>query len=94
VRWFLSIDARDLPETVSASGKTTFRSIALDSEEIEFSEGFTDLHTRIYEDILGGGGFGIADARASIELVHNLREAPVSAGSRERRHPLLCRDSV
>jgi UDP-N-acetyl-2-amino-2-deoxyglucuronate dehydrogenase len=57
--------------------KTTFRSITVDGEEIEFSEGFTDLHTRVYEEVLAGRGFGIADARPSVELTSRIRQAEV-----------------
>ncbi len=74
VEWFLSIDESDLPEKEKLAGKRTFRSILIDDEEFEFSAGFTDLHTKVYQDILNGGGFGIEDARASIELVHRLRK--------------------
>ncbi|MBN1453390.1 MAG: Gfo/Idh/MocA family oxidoreductase [Anaerolineales bacterium] len=79
VRWFLSVDVNDLPETAAASGKKTFRSITVDGQEVEFSEGFTDLHTRVYEETLAGRGFGIQDARPSIELTHRIRTSPVSA---------------
>ena len=89
VRWFLSVDRDDLPDAVAAAGKPTYRSMLVDREEVEFSEGFTNLHTHVYEEILNGGGFGIADARPSIALVHDLRQLPVSNGSPERRHPLL-----
>jgi UDP-N-acetyl-2-amino-2-deoxyglucuronate dehydrogenase len=78
VRWFLSVDASDLPFPVKPGGKTTFRSITVDDQEIEFSEGFTDLHTRVYEETLAGRGFGIRDARPSIELTHRIRNAPIS----------------
>lgn len=74
VKWQLSIDRADLPEACREGGQTTHRSIAIDGEEVEFSGGFTDLHTKVYEDILAGGGFGIEDARPSIELVHRVRE--------------------
>ena len=74
VEWFLSIDESDLPEKEKLAGKRTFRSILIDDEEFEFSAGFTDLHTKVYQDILNGGGFGIEDARPSIELVHRLRK--------------------
>ena len=57
--------------------KTTFRSITVDGQEIEFSEGFTDLHTRVYEQVLAGDGFGIDDARPSIELTSAIREAAI-----------------
>lgn len=73
VSWRLSIDNNDLPSDVREKGKTTFRSILVDGEEVEFTEGFTDLHTEVYRDILAGGGFGLKDARPSIELVSLLR---------------------
>jgi len=76
VSWFLSIDRNDLPDSVRGK-KTTFRSITVDSEEVEFSEGFTDLHTRSYEEIIAGRGFGIEEVRASIEIVSTFRTAPV-----------------
>jgi UDP-N-acetyl-2-amino-2-deoxyglucuronate dehydrogenase len=77
VRWSLSVDRADLPEPARQAGKTTFRSLTLDGAEIEFSEGFTDLHTRVYERTLAGEGFGIAEARPSVELVHRIRTAPI-----------------
>lgn len=73
VRWFLSIDAANLPATAVASGKRTYRSILIENQELEFSEGFTDLHTVSYQDILGGGGFGLADVRPSVEAVFDIR---------------------
>lgn len=75
VEWSLSIDRNDLPDEAVRRGKPTYRSIHVDGQEIEFSEGFTDLHTRVYEDILRGRGFGIADSRPSIELVYQMRQA-------------------
>lgn len=75
VRWFLSINAEHLPDHCKAEGKRTFRSIMVEGEELEFSDGFTDLHTRSYEDILSGGGFGLSDARSSIETVFNIRQS-------------------
>jgi len=87
VRWFLSVDYNDLPEHIKQKGQRTYRSITFDGEEIEFSEGFTDLHTVVYQDILNGGGFGINDARPSIELVYQIRNLkPV--GFNEKAHPL------
>lgn len=78
VRWFLSVNYDYIPEDVRASGKTTFRSITVDGEEFEFSEGFTDLHTTSYKHILNNGGFGLAEARNSINIVSNIRSlAPV-----------------
>lgn len=79
VKWFLSIDPSDLPFAPEPGKKTTFRSITVDGNEIEFSEGFTDLHTRVYEETLAGRGFGLEDARGSIELVHRLRTQPVQS---------------
>jgi len=76
VEWLLSVSREDLPAEAVAAGKPTFRSIRVDGREVEFSEGFTDLHTRVYQETLAGRGFGIADARASIELVAALRNAP------------------
>jgi UDP-N-acetyl-2-amino-2-deoxyglucuronate dehydrogenase len=88
VRWFLSVDADDLPPQAKAAGKTTYRSITVDGREIEFSEGFTDLHTRVYEETLAGRGFGIAEARPSIELTYGIRTAPISPKD-ECVHPFL-----
>lgn len=73
VEWRLSISRDDLPEGLLAAGKTTYRSITVDGEEVEFSEGFTDLHTRSYEEILAGRGFGIAAAKPSIDLAYAIR---------------------
>src|ERR1039457_5039072 len=66
VKWFLSIDRNDLPESATECGLTTFRSITVDGKEIEFSEGFTDLHTVVYQRTLEGNGFGLNDARPAI----------------------------
>jgi len=86
VRWFLSVNYDYLPQDVKAAGKTTFRSITVDGKQIEFSEGFTDLHTRSYEDILNGGGFGLEEARNSINIVSAIRKlTPV--GLRGEYHP-------
>lgn len=73
VRWFLSINNDTLPPEIKAAGKTTYRSLKIDDEEFEFSDGFTDLHIESYERILNGEGFGIKDALPSIELVHKIR---------------------
>lgn len=88
VRWFLSVDPQDLPATAKAMGKTTYRSITVNGKEVEFSEGFADLHTRVYEETLAGRGFGIADARPSIELTYAIRTAPISPKD-ECTHPFL-----
>lgn len=73
VSWKLSIDYLQIPEAVRAAGKRTYRSLTMNNEEIEFSDGFTELHTRSYEAILAGQGFGLADARPSIELAYRIR---------------------
>jgi UDP-N-acetyl-2-amino-2-deoxyglucuronate dehydrogenase len=92
VRWFLSTDARDLPFTVQPGVKTTFRSIIVNGEEIMFTDGFADLHTRVYEAILAGGGAGIDDARPSIELAYRTREARLSpVADAIAGHPMLMR---
>jgi UDP-N-acetyl-2-amino-2-deoxyglucuronate dehydrogenase len=73
VNWFLSVDERDLPPEIVTAGKRTFRKINIEGHEFEFSEGFTDLHSESYKNILSGGGFGIEDARKSIEIASKLR---------------------
>ena len=73
VRWFLSVDAEDIPLEMRLKGRRTHRSLTMNGTDIEFSDGFTDLHTRIYEDILNGGGFSLEDNRAAIETVGNIR---------------------
>jgi len=78
VTWFMSADAADLPSEAKAGKKSTFRSITVDEQEVEFSEGFTELHTRSYEEILAGRGFGIDDARPSIELAHRVRDVAIT----------------
>jgi UDP-N-acetyl-2-amino-2-deoxyglucuronate dehydrogenase len=88
VRWYLSINPGDLPFSVTPGGRSTFRSITIDGKEVEFTEGFTDLHTRVYRETLAGRGFGIDDARPSIELVHRIRTAPISAPI-DDAHPFL-----
>jgi UDP-N-acetyl-2-amino-2-deoxyglucuronate dehydrogenase len=89
VQWFLSTDSADLPFTPEPGVKTTFRSITVDGRELEFSDAFADLHTRVYEETLAGRGFGIADARPSIELTSKIRQAALTAGA--PRHPLAAR---
>jgi UDP-N-acetyl-2-amino-2-deoxyglucuronate dehydrogenase len=74
VEWFLSINADHLPDDVKAAGKRTFRTLTMEGTDIEFSDGFTDLHTKSYAEILKGNGFGIDEARASINLVHAIRQ--------------------
>ncbi len=77
VQWLLSVDTRDLPYEPRPGGPLTHRSMTVDGAEVEFSSGFTDLHTRLYEETLAGRGFGIKDARPSIELAHRIRHDPV-----------------
>jgi UDP-N-acetyl-2-amino-2-deoxyglucuronate dehydrogenase len=77
VRWFLSAEGVDLPFAVEPGQRTSFRSMKIDGAEVEFSDGFADLHTKSYEQILSGHGFRIGDARPSIELVHRIRSAPL-----------------
>lgn len=87
VRWFLSINYDVLPAEVRAKGKSTYRSITVEGEELEFSEGFTDLHTISYQEIIAGNGYGVEDARQSIEIVHDIRnQEPV--GLTGEYHPL------
>ena len=74
VNWFLSVDENDLPEEAVAQQKRTYRKINIEGEEHEFSEGFTDLHTESYKAILNGEGFGIDDARKSIQIASSLRK--------------------
>lgn len=88
VRWFLSAEASDLPFTAQPGQQASFRSMVVDGQDVEFTDGLSDLHTRAYEEILAGRGFGIRDARPSIELVHQIRRAPVSSDVRTP-HPLL-----
>lgn len=88
VRWFLSLDANDLPKQATDNEMRTFRSITVDGKEIEFSGGFTDLHTETYQNILNGNGFGIDDARESIELTDYIRNTkPI--GIKGDYHPFL-----
>ena len=87
VRWFLSVNVADVPERLRETGKRTFRSLTLDGEEFEFSDGFGDLHTRSYEEILAGRGFTIEDNRAAVETVSAIRRLAVV--SRGDLHPAL-----
>jgi UDP-N-acetyl-2-amino-2-deoxyglucuronate dehydrogenase len=88
VRWFLSVDAEDLPMEQRLKGIRTHRSLTMNGEEIEFSDGFADLHTRIYEDILNGGGFSLEDNRVAIETVGNIRSQSPQIPSGDY-HPFL-----
>ncbi|MYN13585.1 Gfo/Idh/MocA family oxidoreductase [Pusillimonas sp. TS35] len=88
VRWFLSVDIDNVPERLRQAGQRTYRSITVDGEEIEFSEGFTDLHIRSYEQILAGRGFGLDDNRCAIDTVSHIRTAPL-ASLQGDYHPFL-----
>lgn len=77
VQWFLSIEKDDLPVDEYNAG-LTYRSVNINGEEINFSSGFAELHTKVYEEILAGNGFGINDARHSVELVYKIRNTPLS----------------
>ena len=90
VRWFLSIDANDLPDEVKGK-KPTFRSIDISGEQLEFSEGFTELHTTSYREILAGRGYGLADARHCIETVNVIRTAQPVRGEAGEVHPFVAR---
>ncbi len=89
VRWYLSVDYNDIPKEIRESGQRTYRSITVEGEEIEFSGGFTDLHTLSYQGILEGKGFGLDAARNAIETVYNIRNSEV-VGLRGDYHP-FCR---
>ncbi|ART56110.1 oxidoreductase [Acidovorax carolinensis] len=90
VRWFLSIDAGDLPDDVKGK-KSTFRSIDISGEQLEFSEGFTELHTTSYREILAGRGYGLEDARHCIETVNAIRSAQPVRGETGEVHPYVAR---
>jgi UDP-N-acetyl-2-amino-2-deoxyglucuronate dehydrogenase len=89
VRWILSINRQDLPPSVPSS-QTTFRSITVDGREIEFSEGFTDLHNISYKEIIAGRGFKLEEVRPSIEAVARIRHAPIEPNKGEQ-HPYLAK---
>jgi len=88
VRWFLSIDARLLPKNAVDGEKMTYRSIAIAGEELEFSGGFTDLHTQSYEHILAGNGYGVEDNRTAIETVEVIRNAEILPPTHTPHHLL------
>jgi len=88
VRWFLSLDQNDLPHAAVIGKQKTFRAITIDGEEIEFSEGFTDLHTLTYKEILAGRGFGLKDARESVEIAYTIRNTKPDALTGDY-HPFL-----
>ena len=88
VRWFLSIDYNNVPDDLKAKGKRTYRSLTMEGREIEFSDGFTDLHTKSYEQILSGNGFGLKEARPSIQTVYEIRNQEISPLQGDY-HPML-----
>ena len=75
IRWFLSLDKNDLPKESKLKGLSTFRSVTIDNQELEFSGGFTGLHKKVYKQVLKGNGFGIEDAMASIQVAYDIRHA-------------------
>lgn len=87
VRWFLSADNNDLPEEAKQNAIPTFRSITINGDEVEFSGGFTDLHTLVYKDILEGRGYGIEDARPSLNLVSSIRNSTPDIKNKGMVHP-------
>jgi UDP-N-acetyl-2-amino-2-deoxyglucuronate dehydrogenase len=78
VRWFLSLDVNDVPAAERAQGKRTYRAVVADGENVEFSDGFTELHSRIYQEVLAGRGFGVEENRVAIETVAQIRTAPLA----------------
>jgi UDP-N-acetyl-2-amino-2-deoxyglucuronate dehydrogenase len=88
VRWFLSLDYQDNPSAVKEKEMRTFRSLTVENEEIEFSDGFTDLHTESYRQILAENGFGMKDTRSSVEIAHEIRNS-TPVGIKGDYHPLL-----
>lgn len=92
VRWYLSIDKNDLPLEAVENQITTYRSITVDNSEFEFSGGFTDLHTVSYQNIIEGRGYGITDAKNSIEIAHLIRNQEISSNKTDK-HPMLSNES-
>ena len=92
VRWFLSIDINDVPQTVRESGQKTFRSINVSGQELEFSGGFTDLHTKSYQEILNGHGFGLEENRSAIEAVSDIRTSSLRPNF--EIHPFAARKKI
>ena len=89
VRWFLSVDSEYLPDDIKAKGQTTYRSIQIAGDELEFTGGFTDLHTESYKNILSGKGFGLDQAKPSIEMVHFIRNADIVSTMKDCEHPFM-----
>lgn len=89
VRWFLSIDPDDLPKLSKEKNLNSFRQLSIDGTEIEFSDGFTDLHTLVYKDILNGNGYGLKDAKPAIELINKIRNQEINPNSKNRHKNLI-----
>ena len=85
VRWLLSVDYDKIPQNIKETGARTYRSITVDGEEIEFSSGFNDLHTESYKSILKGNGFGLIEAKQSIEIVHQIRNTAIKTIGEKHR---------
>ena len=90
IRWFLSLDHNDLPEQAVQTGLRSFRSIVIDGKEVEYSDGFTELHTLSYKEILAGRGFGLNEARQSVQIAYIIRNSKLS-GLTGDYHPYLKR---
>lgn len=90
VKWFLSVDGDDLPQGLLERGQSAYRSIKIDGKELEFSGGFTDLHNKVYEDILSGGGYGIDAAEPAIQFVYDLQNMDLATNP-TNAHPMLVR---
>jgi UDP-N-acetyl-2-amino-2-deoxyglucuronate dehydrogenase len=88
VRWFLSLESDDLPKAARTNGRSTYRSLSIDDQEFEFSDGFTDLHTVSYQQILAGKGYGLPDTKSSIHIVYEIRNSK-PAGLKGDYHPAL-----
>ncbi len=88
IRWYLSVDYNDIPENIKSKEKRTYRSITIDGQEIEFSDGFTELHTKTYEEILKVNGYGLEDSRKSIETVYSIRNS-IPVGKKGEYHPFI-----
>ncbi len=93
VKWFLSLDKNDLPKEAVQRGMRTYRSLLINNEEFNFSNGFTDLHTKVYESILNGNGYGIEEVRQSIEIVNTIRNTKVKDFT-DNEPPLILRNSL
>jgi len=94
VKWYLSLNRSDLPETAVQAGQSTFRMITINNLPLEFSSGFTDLHTLLYKKTFDGNGFTLEDARPSIELVQKMRYADRVQNDKNRAHPLVFRGNL